>query len=302
MGLILSILRQTFKQLFSHWQLQIMTISSIAVSLSLLTLMIYALFHLELFNQGQSKQSELLVFIKSIDPSEIEMMMTDLKREEKEIDQIVFFDQNHAKEELSSLVGKEAISQLDDWQDLFFSTLEITLKESPQITTQEIKLKARLQKHPKVEKVKIKQQESALLKGLVDIEKMMRWGLWMMSVWVGTAVAFVIYQLVRLNLYARKQEIEVLYLIGASRSFIFVPLILEAVIQSLMASIFAIGLIEIFRLILIGQIPTQFALSLKSFFVFPVGIQVSYFCLQILLSVLSSWYASQSFVKQQIGS
>jgi cell division transport system permease protein len=301
MGLILSILRQTFKQLFAYWHLQIITISSIAVSLSLLTLMIYGLFHLELFNQNQSKQSQILIFLKPIDPSQIESMMDELKKIDPQIEKITYFDQNQSKKDLAELLGQQAIAELDDWQDLFFSTLEITLKDGLQTAAQEIKLKEKLQADQRIEKIKIKRQDSSLIKSLFEIENLMKWGLWLISVWVGTAVAFVIYQLVRLNLYARKQEIEILHLMGASRAFIFAPLILEAVIQSLMASILAIVLIEVFRLVLIQQIPSQFAIELRSFLDFPLGLQIFYFALQILLSVLSSWYASQSFVKQQIG-
>jgi cell division transport system permease protein len=301
MGLILSILRQTFKQLFAYWHLQIITISSIAVSLSLLTLMIYGLFHLELFNQNQSKQSQILIFLKPIDPSQIENMMDELKKIDPQIEKITYFDQNQSKKDLAELLGQQAIAELEDWQDLFFSTLEITLKDGLQTAAQEIKLKEKLQADQRIEKIKIKRQDSSLIKSLFEIENLKKWGLWLISVWVGTAVAFVIYQLVRLNLYARKQEIEILHLMGASRAFIFVPLILEAVIQSLMASILAIVLIEVFRLVLIQQIPSQFAIELRSFLDFPLGLQIFYFALQILLSVLSSWYASQSFVKQQIG-
>ncbi len=301
MGLIFSILRQTFKQLLSDWRLQIITISSIAVSLSLLTLMIYGLFHLELFNQNQSKQSQILIFLKAIDQSQIETMMNELKTTESEIEKIVFFDQSQSKEDLAELLGQQAITDLEDWQDLFFSTLEITLKEGTQSATQEIKLKEKLQADQRIERIKIKRQDSTLMKSLFEIENLMKWGFWLISVWVGTAVAFVIYQLVRLNLYARKQEIEILHLMGASRAFIFVPLILESVIQSLLASIVAIALIEVFRFVLVQQIPNQFAIALRSFIDFPLGLQIFYFALQILLSVLSSWYASQSFVKQQIG-
>jgi cell division transport system permease protein len=301
MGLILSILRQTFKQLFAYWHLQIITISSIAVSLSLLTLMIYGLFHLELFNQNQSKQSQILIFLKPIDPSQIETMMDELKKTDPLIEKIAYFDQNQSKKDLAELLGQQAIAELEDWQDLFFSTLEITLQDGPQTATQEIKLKEKLQADQRIEKIKIKRQDSGLIKSLFEIENLMKWGLWLISFWVGTAVAFVIYQLVRLNLYARKQEIEILHLMGASRAFIFVPLILESVIQSLMASIVAIVLIEVFRLVLIQQMPSQFAIELRSFLEFPLGLQIFYFALQILLSVLSSWYASQSFVKQQIG-
>jgi cell division transport system permease protein len=237
MGLIFSILRQTFKQLLSDWRLQIITISSIAVSLSLLTLMIYGLFHLELFNQNQSKQSQILIFLKAIDQSQIEAMMNELKTTESEIEKIVFFDQSQSKEDLAELLGQQAITDLEDWQDLFFSTLEITLKEGTQSATQEIKLKEKLQADQRIERIKIKRQDSTLMKSLFEIENLMKWGFWLISVWVGTAVAFVIYQLVRLNLYARKQEIEILHLMGASRAFIFVPLILESVIQILLASI-----------------------------------------------------------------
>lgn len=64
------------------------------------------------------------------------------------------------------------------------------------------------------------------------------------------AVVFIVSNTIKLTIYARREELEVMSLVGATRGFIKAPFLIEGVIQgmagSLLALLFLLGLYEVF--------------------------------------------------------
>ena len=59
---------------------------------------------------------------------------------------------------------------------------------------------------------------------------------------------------IRLSITARRREIAIMRLVGASNSFIRGPFVTEGVIQALLGSLFAIGVLELFRNMLVPMV------------------------------------------------
>ena len=57
------------------------------------------------------------------------------------------------------------------------------------------------------------------------------------------AVIFIVSNTIKLSLYKRKREIEIMYLVGATRSFIKTPIFIESCIQSICGTSIALGLL-----------------------------------------------------------
>ncbi len=70
-----------------------------------------------------------------------------------------------------------------------------------------------------------------------------------------TFIAFIfINNTIRLSITARRREIGIMRLVGASNGFIRGPFIAEGMLQALLGALFAIGVLELFRNILVPQI------------------------------------------------
>jgi cell division transport system permease protein len=101
---------------------------------------------------------------------------------------------------------------------------------------------AALRDRPEVSQITTKQDELAKLVGVIDLIRTV--GLIAIAL-VGLTVLFMIVNTIRIAVYSRSGEIEIMRLVGASDSFIRWPFILEGVLCGLIGALVAIGLVAI---------------------------------------------------------
>jgi cell division transport system permease protein len=78
------------------------------------------------------------------------------------------------------------------------------------------------------------------LKGLIDVTNTVRWIFIIISVVLLLSSLFLIVNTIRLATFARRREIEVMKLVGASNWFVRIPFIAEGMVQGLVGAGFAI--------------------------------------------------------------
>ncbi len=79
------------------------------------------------------------------------------------------------------------------------------------------------------------------------------------GLFLGAAVLFIISNTIRLTIYSRKQEIEVMRLIGASNAFIKVPYLIEGFIIGIVGGILAMVMLFLGQFFFILKIPLYFS-------------------------------------------
>lgn len=79
------------------------------------------------------------------------------------------------------------------------------------------------------------------------------------GLFLGAAVLFIISNTIRLTIYSRKQEIEVMRLIGASNVFIKVPYLIEGFIIGIGGGILAMGMLFLGQYFFVLKIPLYFS-------------------------------------------
>ena len=78
------------------------------------------------------------------------------------------------------------------------------------------------------------------------------------GVFLGAATLFIISNTIRLTVYARRDEIEVARLVGASDGYIKVPFLLEGIFQGFCGGLLATSLVYVMRSLLAMNIPATF--------------------------------------------
>ncbi len=113
------------------------------------------------------------------------------------------------------------------------------------------------------------------------------------------ATILIISNTIKLTIYSRKEEIEIMKLVGATNFFIQVPFFLEGLIQGLAGSLLALGILYISYKIFIVKVISDYSLYLgASNLVFlPQNLVVALICFGILLGIVGCALSMGRFLK-----
>ena len=105
----------------------------------------------------------------------------------------------------------------------------------------------KISSYPGVEDVSYGKRGAELVSGLY---KLLTYGGTVLAVLLGVSVVFIISNSVRLALYSRGQEIELMQWIGATKGFIQGPFLLEGMMLAMLGSALAVGILAAFYYLL----------------------------------------------------
>lgn len=92
------------------------------------------------------------------------------------------------------------------------------------------------------------------IEGYTRAVSLVQGGSRLMSVILGMAALLIVANTIRLAVYARRDELDILALVGASRTFVRVPFLMEGTLQGLLGGVVALGLLFVGYEILLPQV------------------------------------------------
>ena len=227
--------RDAFKSVFRNFPLSLASISCITITLVVVAASIIITYNVENFAESIRKDVTIVVFLEK------EVTDKEIKQIEKEIK-----DTNNI-EKLEFISKKQAAENTKKENEIFETIVDGWTEETnPLLDSFKIKvkdvdnIKNTVDKIKKINKVDIVNYGEDIVDQLLVVFKVIE------KISIGTVVAlilvtaFLITNTIKLAIFARKTEIEIMRLVGASNIAIKIPFIIEGLFIGLLGSIIPI--------------------------------------------------------------
>ena len=154
------------------------------------------------------------------------------------------------------------------------------------------KMKGKLEKLDGVEDVQYSKEWLKKFEGFLDIVRLIGF---IIGGLLCLCVVFIVTNTIKLTLYSRKDEIEILKLVGATDWFVKSPFLLEGMIQGTIGGILAVLMLFLGYLILPTENISLLGLTLLDFVFLPAGYLILILILGTVLGVIGSFIAIGRF-------
>jgi len=134
----------------------------------------------------------------------------------------------------------------------------------------------------------VQQVESATeaIRAIQELTEKLNAGVFFASAVSAAVSVLLIYNTIRTAMFARRREIEVMKLVGATNWFIRVPFIIEGMVQALLGGVLAIGLLLGLNVLLFGPLADNQYFELFRSFEFSVGTVVGTSLLPVIVGLI----------------
>lgn len=203
-----------------------------------------------------------------------------------------FISKKEAMDDLRAALGDEAgfLKRLS--HNPLPASYEVVFESKDRHEVNPDKIKAELEKLDGVEDVQYGREWLRKLEGLLDIVRLIGF---IIGGLLCLCVVFIVSNTIKLTIYSRKDEIEILKLVGATDWFVKLPLLLEGMIQGVLGGVLALLTLFLGYLILstkdlyfIGPTPLHFVFL-------PTGYLVLILILSTAMGVIGSFIAIGRF-------
>ena len=224
--------RDAFKSVIRNFSLSLASISCITITLIIVAIAIMASLNINNFTEEIEKDLTIVVFLdRDADDNDIK----DVKRELDKIsnvEKITFISKDEVKEQMRE--ESEVFAKVLDGYD----EGESPLKDTYQVKVKEIeKIKVTADRIKKVDSVSVVRYGEGMVEKLVSAFTSIKNVTYGVVIALIVVTVFLIVNTIKLTISARKREIGIMRLVGASNFTIKTPFIIEGMILGVLGSI-----------------------------------------------------------------
>ena len=218
-------------------------INLISISIISIAMLLLALYFLGYINAARIVsvwRADLRIVVYLVDGIDAERMST-LKNYCRELDEVIRFDyvsKEQALENFKVTLGEDSSFLSGLPENPLPASLELFLDSKVADVDDVERLARQLQRQVGVDEVVY---GSLWLRQLFSLLKTVKYFGFVFAAFLSAVTVFIVASTIRLSLYARRETIRVLHLVGATRSFVALPYLFEGVFQGAVASFLALG-------------------------------------------------------------
>jgi cell division transport system permease protein len=230
--------KRAIKDILEHRFLSMVTIVTISISILIASAFTLFFINANAIVNSWKNGIRIMVYLK---PHAPEIKVTEMKRniqEMKGVKDVQFISNTEALKRLKSQMKRQS-SLLDDLKENPLpDAFEIRLEESFQNQAKIEKLAARLESLKQVDEVEYGQLWLGRFTNILNLFRLS--GFAMGSLFL-VATVLIVANTIRLVLYSRQEEVEIMRLVGATDGFIKAPFYIEGLIQGALGGIVGLG-------------------------------------------------------------
>ena len=237
------VMRRAWQNIRGNLFPNLTTIGIIAISMLIFSTFTLIAFNLASFLKIWEDKIEVMTYLKRETPlREVESLLTHTRQLEG-VETVRYISPSDAMTFMEVKLGSQKNLLEGIQPGALPPSLEIQLKKEYRNSTRIKEVVSRLKQFPQIEEIQYGQEWVETFSALVHILRLTQWILGGLLL---IAMIFIISNTLQLTVSSRREEIEIMHLVGASPSFIQVPLYIEGLIQGL----FGAGLAIFFLLLL----------------------------------------------------
>jgi cell division transport system permease protein len=231
---------EAFRGLRANSLVNLLAVGTISMAMLIVGFFLLAFINLQAVVNTLGDRLEISVYLKEGTTGNEKDFLLDRLKAEPGVRKVIYLSKADALELFKKqLKGQEALLQglgENPLPDSFEISVERRFADADRLEAMAKKFSG----YPGVEDVSYGKEGAKVLSGLF---KLVTYGGTALAVLLGVSVVFIISNSVRLALYSRGQEIEIMQWIGATRGFIQGPFLIEGMMLAMLGSALAVGII-----------------------------------------------------------
>jgi len=238
LNLIKSTFANAFKNIFRNKLINFLSFGIIAFTLLIFGIFNYLTYSLDVFIGDFSRNIEAIFYLKDdARQPEIESLITELEKNLL-VKKVTFKSKNQAEVDFSRRYPEleYALSEFKDSPSPFPSSLEVTFRQENDI---DIKIKALIEEVEKLSIIEGKEVNLDWAKQVTNIKKFISVVGVFLSLILIFISSFIIFNVIKLNIFFRRDEINIFRLVGAQDWYIRFPFIIEGALLGFVGSVVA---------------------------------------------------------------
>jgi cell division transport system permease protein len=253
LSLIGVVLRQVRSNLRGLFWTHVLTAGTMAMTLFVFGAFMLLQINLERLLNRWGDQIQITAYLNAkLEPDDVQAL---LKRVEAlpEVEQVRHITHEQAWRDFQTALGSQS-GLLDGLpRDVLPESVEITVKPAYRDAAPVDQLAARLKAEKEIASVEYPQEWVERL-GLIVLA--VEWSKWIVGGALFMATFFIVGSTVKLAIFARKDEVEIMQLVGASETLIQAPFVLEGIMQGLAGAALSLAGLWGAYLLLRDQVPS----------------------------------------------
>jgi cell division transport system permease protein len=287
------VLRSVRELLWTH----ILTSGTMAVTLFIFGGFLLIQENLHGLLKGWGSQIQIFAYLENkLSAAEVQPLL-DRIQSYPEVESVRFVSQGEAWENFKKSLGSQSAVLEGLSPDILPSSLEIALKASHRNHTSVAGAAQRLRAEKGIGEVEYPEEWMEKLSLLV---LGIQWAKWVLGGFLFMAALLIVRNTVKLAIVARRDEIEIMQLVGASGGLIKTPFVIEGMIQGILGASLSLIFLWLLFLFASSQLPSSFGVFIdrsQLLFLDPEGISLLIF-LGWVLGTAGSLFSLSRFLKR----